>query len=584
MVATSTIQQVITEGHRLQYLNRHADAGRCGLILSGPARTGKTTCLAQLGKTIETIHHRRHPHAAGHIPVIYITAPPAATPRMIAVEFARFLGLPLTRRSNVTDVLEAVCGVCLDAATTLVCVDEIHNVNLGTRHGAEASDTLKYFAERLPVTFVYAGISVERAGLLSGTRGEQIAGRFSMIRTGPFGRGQQWQALIAALEGSLRLHRHRDGTLVELPLPARPQRRDDRQPAAPGPRRRHPGRPRRHRGHHQGDAGIDPGRHRLRRRAPAQMIPEQDARQAITLAGQGANVSEIARRLGHDRKTIRIYLNGHRAPGQPRPHADSFAPFAAYIRQRAQDDRHLRAPACTARSPPSATPAATPRSPANCAATASAPPAEPAGRGSPSPRPAAAPRAAPVPHRPGRRRDDRLLPVAHRHRQPPAGQRHHRLPPVLVRRPCCRLRRPRRHRPAAARGYRHLAALTGISETALRHALPALAAPATAAARPSAPRLPAGAAPPGPGSAARSRSTSPRTSGPAYGTAPGSAAPSKSTSPPPRTSSAPASALPASPGSTASPGSCSPRPPRASRRPRRPQPARPAARCGARLI
>ncbi len=70
--------------------------------------------------------------------------------------------------------------------------------------------------ERLPVTFVYAGISVERAGLLSGTRGEQIAGRFPMIGTGPFGRGEQWQALIAALEGSLRLHRHRDGTLTGL--------------------------------------------------------------------------------------------------------------------------------------------------------------------------------------------------------------------------------------------------------------------------------------------------------------------------------------------------------------------------------
>jgi hypothetical protein len=72
------------------------------------------------------------------------------------------------------------------------------------------------------------------------------------------------------------------------------------------------------------------------------MIPEHDARQAIALAGQGANVSEIARRLGHDRKTIRIYLNGHRAPGQPRPHADSYAPFAAYVLRRAADDRHLR--------------------------------------------------------------------------------------------------------------------------------------------------------------------------------------------------------------------------------------------------
>src|SRR5260370_8075812 len=75
------------------------------------------------------------------------------------------------------------------------------------------------------------------------------------------------------------------------------------------------------------------------------MIPEASALQAIALAGQGQNVSEIARHLGHDRKTIRIYLNGHRAPGQPRPHADSFAPFAGYVRQRAHDDPHLRSTA-----------------------------------------------------------------------------------------------------------------------------------------------------------------------------------------------------------------------------------------------
>ena len=72
------------------------------------------------------------------------------------------------------------------------------------------------------------------------------------------------------------------------------------------------------------------------------MIPETDARKAIDLAGQGCNVSEIARQLGHDRKTIRIYLNGHRAPGQPRQHAETFAPFAAYVMQRAADDPHLR--------------------------------------------------------------------------------------------------------------------------------------------------------------------------------------------------------------------------------------------------
>jgi hypothetical protein len=95
-------------------------------------------------------------------------------------------------------------------------IDEIHNLNLATRAGAEASDTLKYFSERIPATFVLAGISVERAGLLSGTRGEQIAGRFSMVRTSPFPPGEQWATLIAALEGSLRLHRHQPGSLPKL--------------------------------------------------------------------------------------------------------------------------------------------------------------------------------------------------------------------------------------------------------------------------------------------------------------------------------------------------------------------------------
>ena len=75
---------------------------------------------------------------------------------------------------------------------------------------------MKYLSERIPATFAYAGISLDRTGLLSGTRGEQIAGRFGMVRTGPFNLDQQWTALIAALEDSLRLHRHRPGALPEL--------------------------------------------------------------------------------------------------------------------------------------------------------------------------------------------------------------------------------------------------------------------------------------------------------------------------------------------------------------------------------
>ncbi|MQA64242.1 MAG: hypothetical protein GEU86_22940, partial [Actinophytocola sp.] len=73
------------------------------------------------------------------------------------------------------------------------------------------------------------------------------------------------------------------------------------------------------------------------------MIPEYSAKRAITLSERGWTVSQIADHLGHDRKTIRIYVNGSRAPGQPRLHAESFAPFAGYAARRVRDDPHLRA-------------------------------------------------------------------------------------------------------------------------------------------------------------------------------------------------------------------------------------------------
>jgi hypothetical protein len=65
----------------------------------------------------------------------------------------------------------------------LVCVDELHNLNLATRAGAEVSDQLKSFAERLPATFVYAGIDVEAQGLFAGVRaGRSLAGSPSSRR------------------------------------------------------------------------------------------------------------------------------------------------------------------------------------------------------------------------------------------------------------------------------------------------------------------------------------------------------------------------------------------------------------------
>ena len=135
---------------------------------------------------------------------------------MIATEIARFLGIPVPRRANITDVIESVCGICLDTRVSMIIVDELHNLDMTTRAGAEASDTLKYFSERLPSTFVYSGIGLDRGALLAGPRGDQVAGRFTLIPTSAFTPGREWSSLVAAVEGSLRLYRHKDGSLVTL--------------------------------------------------------------------------------------------------------------------------------------------------------------------------------------------------------------------------------------------------------------------------------------------------------------------------------------------------------------------------------
>jgi hypothetical protein len=221
LVNTPTIRQVLSTGRLLVQLNRRQISARSGAIISGASGTGKTTALTQLGRTHERAVRKRYPDQPHRLPVIYVTVPPAATARMLAVEFARFFGLEFSGRANITDVVNAVCATAAHTGVELVLVDEIHNISLASRTGAEVSDQLKYFAERLPATFVYAGIEVESKGLFAGVRGRQIAGRFTLIGSTPFAYGTEeqrtaWQALVSTLEAMLRLHKHDPGTLVAL--------------------------------------------------------------------------------------------------------------------------------------------------------------------------------------------------------------------------------------------------------------------------------------------------------------------------------------------------------------------------------
>jgi hypothetical protein len=215
VVATSTVREVGKQGRLLTVINRRETGARRGMILSGPQTTGKTTALKQLGRTHELRVREQHP-GASRIPVVYVTTPPKGSPRKLAAEFARFLGLgPIKPRHNVTDISDAVCQILITEGCDLVLIDEIHNLNNGTSAGEDLSDHIKYFTEHLPATFVYAGIDVENCGLFTGVRGKQIAGRCVLINTTSFPCQAEWRSLVVTMEDALRLHRHEPGTLLK---------------------------------------------------------------------------------------------------------------------------------------------------------------------------------------------------------------------------------------------------------------------------------------------------------------------------------------------------------------------------------
>lgn len=186
VVATSTVTEVAKQGRLLTVINRKETGARRGLIVSGPQTTGKTTALKQFGRIHELRVRQQYPRSR-RIPVVYVTTPPKGSPRKLAAEFARFLGLgPIKPRHNVTDISDAVCQMLIAEGCDLVLIDEIHNLNNGTSAGEDLSDHIKYFTEHLPATFVYAGIDVKHSGLFAGVRGKQIAGRCVMVNTTSF--------------------------------------------------------------------------------------------------------------------------------------------------------------------------------------------------------------------------------------------------------------------------------------------------------------------------------------------------------------------------------------------------------------
>lgn len=191
------------------------------LSISGSPTFGKTTTSMWIARNHERKERARNPVLVPDEfqPSVYIVTPPATTPKMLMTAFCNFLGLPYTRASTAQDPTERVVGVLRALRTSLVVVDEIHNVQSNRQIGAEAASTLKLFADRLDCAFILAGIDLDRSAVFAGPVGEQLASRSITyeMRGCSYGSArarEQWHVLLGNCADLLPLAESHDELLA----------------------------------------------------------------------------------------------------------------------------------------------------------------------------------------------------------------------------------------------------------------------------------------------------------------------------------------------------------------------------------
>ncbi|MGP5641801.1 TniB family NTP-binding protein [Corynebacterium variabile] len=206
---------------RARLAAKRSTAGRT-LAISGRAGVGKSTIAMLLGKKHEAAVRKKSGLPAGDLtvaPVVYLVVPPGCTPKMLMSAVARWIGLPVRRGWDAPTITDHVIAVLRDLKTSMIIVDEVHNLKTNKSAGADAASTLKSFTERLDAAVIFCGIDLLDSDLLAGEMGRQIRARTKIYDLQVYGYNsaasrEAWVELVAGMEALLPLSAHIPGTLT----------------------------------------------------------------------------------------------------------------------------------------------------------------------------------------------------------------------------------------------------------------------------------------------------------------------------------------------------------------------------------
>ncbi|MFJ2186500.1 AAA family ATPase [Kitasatospora sp. NPDC087861] len=226
-IATPQLVQVREELDLIVASNRQdSDRVRGAAVIDGFPGLGKTTMVnlfaRDFDRTARQLGGDTTEDGDERIPVFRVGLTSNTTLRTLNKMICEFYGHPGATNGTAAQLATFALDCVLKCETSVGIIDDVHFINQNSRDGLAVSNHLKWLANELPVTFIYAGVGLsERRFFDEGLAGEstalaQTAARWTRLEVVPFERDDSWTVLIKAIEKQLVLAKARPGRLVAL--------------------------------------------------------------------------------------------------------------------------------------------------------------------------------------------------------------------------------------------------------------------------------------------------------------------------------------------------------------------------------
>ncbi len=223
-VATPQLMAVRDELDLIVASNRQdPDRVRGAAVIDGYPGLGKTTIVNLFGRDFHRTAIRRGGELTeqGHerIPVFRVGLTSNTTLRTLNKMICQFYGHPGSDRGNAAQLATYALDCVLGCDSRVGIIDDIHFIRHNSADGVAVSNHLKWLANELPVTFIYAGVGLgERRFFEEGLTGAEAAfaqsgRRWTRLTVELFDRDEHWRALAKAVDRQIVLTRHRPGQL-----------------------------------------------------------------------------------------------------------------------------------------------------------------------------------------------------------------------------------------------------------------------------------------------------------------------------------------------------------------------------------